>query len=89
MKQICKVFHVEFNEPVEVDGILKKDFYFGSKAAVFDTFRPSDIGITLESLRSHIDLKKAPYRNSKVSICLGEFQRKQTNRGKRVKYSGE
>lgn len=83
MKQICKVYHVEFNEPVEVDGELKKDFYFGSKAAVFDTFKPIDIGITLESLRSHIDLKKAPYKNSKVSISLGEFQRKQTNRGKK------
>lgn len=84
MKQICKVYHVEFNEPVEIDGELKKDFYFGSKAAIFDTFKPKDIGITLGSLRSHIDLKKATYRNSKVSISLGEFHRKQTNRVKKI-----
>ena len=84
MKQICKVFHVEFKEPVEVEGVLKKDFYFGSKAAILDTFDPKDVGLTLSSLRTHVDLKEAPYTNSKVTIRVDEIRRKQTNRGKRV-----
>lgn len=33
MKPICKVFHIEFKKPVEVEGVPKNNFNFGSKGA--------------------------------------------------------
>lgn len=84
MKQGNKLIHVELKEPIETkDGSLQRDFYFGSKVAIFDALSPEVLGITLGSLRSHIDLSKQPYRNSKVTIKQGEIRRKITNRGKR------
>nr|DAZ53466.1 MAG TPA: hypothetical protein [Caudoviricetes sp.] len=76
MKQICKVYHVEFNAPVEVDGELKKDFYFGSKAAIYGTLSPEQIGITYNYLRSNVHLDKQEYSNSKCTIRKGLLSRK-------------
>lgn len=36
MKQ-TKIFHVELREPVIIDGEPQKDFYFGSKTAIYGT----------------------------------------------------
>lgn len=80
MKQAHKIYHLKLLQATEG----KKDFYFGSQAAIYDTFTPEAIGITLDSLRTHVDLKKGIYENAKVTIRLGEIKRKQTNRGKRI-----
>lgn len=77
---VHKIYHLKLLQATEG----KTDFYFGSQAAIYDTFTPEAIGITLDSLRTHIDLKKGVYENAKVTIRLGEIKRKQTNRGKRV-----
>lgn len=38
MTQINKVYRVELSEPIEVDGKTEKHFYFGSQAAIYDSF---------------------------------------------------
>lgn len=67
MKQ-TKIFHVEIREPIVVDGEPRKDFYFGSKAAIYGTFSPEQIGITYNYLRSNIHLDTQEYSNSKCTI---------------------
>jgi len=87
MKQTHKVYHVEFSKPVKG----KKHHYFGSQVAIYDVFFPEEIGISLDSLRTHIDLSIAPYinRDKTCTIYLGEIIRKQTNRGKIRFQSGD
>lgn len=46
MAQVRKIFHVEFNEPI--DG--KKHYYFGSKSAIFQRFSAEQVGITYKSV---------------------------------------
>ncbi|MCL6101218.1 MAG: hypothetical protein M1292_01825 [Bacteroidetes bacterium] len=75
-KQIHKLYHVEFFEG------KKKHYYFGSQAAIYDTFTPEQIGITLDYLRNAINLVEAPYENRKCIIRLGEVKRKHTLRGR-------
>jgi predicted membrane protein len=81
MKQTPKVYHVEFSKPVKG----KKHHYFGSQAAIYDVFSSEEIGISLDSLRTHIDLSIEPYvnRDKSCTIYLGKMIRKQTNRGKK------
>lgn len=75
MKQ-TKIFHVEFREPVIIDGEPQKDFYFGSKAAIYGTLSPEQIGITYNYLRSNVRLDTQEYSNSKCTIRKGLLSRK-------------
>lgn len=75
MKQ-TKIYHVELREPIVIDGEPQKDFYFGSKAAIYDTFSSKQIGITYNYLRSNVRLDTQEYSNSKCIIRLGELLRK-------------
>lgn len=75
MKQ-TKIFHVELREPVIIDGESQKDFYFGSKAAIYGTFSPEQIGITYNYLRSNVRLDTQEYSNSKCTIRKGLLSRK-------------
>ena len=59
-------------------------YYFGSKAAVFDTFTKDDIGISYKTLRG-INLSVKPYENRVCIIRQGELQRKKSDRGCYVK----
>ena len=74
-----KIFHVELKEPVVVDGEPLKDFYFGSKAAIYDTFTPEQIGITYNYLRSKIHLDTKKYSNSKCTIKQDVIKAKKKN----------
>jgi len=76
-KQIHKLYHVELFEG------KKKHHYFGSQAAIFETFSVDDIGITLDYLRSTFDLSVTPYVGKKCIIRLGEVKRKHTLRGRK------
>lgn len=71
-----KIYHVELKEPVVVDREPRKDFYFGSKAAIYGTLSPKQIGITYNYLRSKIRLDKQEYSNIKCTIRLGVLIRK-------------
>ena len=77
-KQIHKLYHVELMEG------KKKHHYFGSQAAIYDTLTVDDIGITLDYLRSTINLSAGPYENKKCILRLGEVKRKHTLRGKKI-----
>jgi len=75
---MSKIYHVELK------GKEPKDYYFGSKKAVFDQFTKSDIGLSLQELWN-TDLEKYPYlyENDKCIIRLGNLHRKKTGRGKK------
>lgn len=60
----------------------EKDHYFGSLAAIYDTFTSDQVGIKLESLWSNADLDKGPYENKICVIKKDVVKRKQGNRGK-------
>lgn len=77
-RQIHKLYHVEIFEG------KKKHHYFGSQAAVFDTFTVEQLGVSLEYLHNTIDLALSPYENKKCIIRLGEVKRKRTLRGKKT-----
>lgn len=71
MKQIRKVYHVEMTEPIIIDGKLEKHFYFGSQAAIYDTFSSEQVGISYGYLKSKFHLEIEPYSNEKCTIRLG------------------
>lgn len=77
-RQVHKLYHVELFEG------KKKHHYFGSQAAIYDTFTPEQIGVSLDYLHNTIDLTLAPYENKKCIIRLGEVKRKHTLRGKKT-----
>lgn len=71
-----KIYHVELKESIVIDGEPRKDFYFGSKAAIYGTLSPEQIGITYNYLRSNVHLEKQEYSNSKCTIRKGLLSRK-------------
>lgn len=77
MKQIRKVYHVEFVSPIEIDGKPEKHFYFGSQAAIYDTFSPEQVGISYGYLKSKFHLEIEPYSNDKCTIRLGVLRCKE------------
>lgn len=77
MKQEFKVIHVELKE--QYNG--KIHYYFGSKAAIYDTLPERLVGISKESLWN-INLHNKDYSNKKCIIRLGTLIRRRTQRGK-------
>lgn len=69
-----KVIHLELKRP---DG--NKHRYYGSKAAIYDDYTSTDLGIGYGHLRDYGDLSKAPYENSKCVIRQGYLQTKKKN----------
>lgn len=77
MKQTSKVYHVEFKEAVELNGKAEKHFYFGSQAAIYETFSAEQIGISYGYLKSNFHLEEKSYSNEKCTIRLGTLRRKE------------
>ena len=75
MKQEFKVIHVELREPYNG----KKHYYFGSKAAIYDTLPEKLVGIAKESLWN-VDLSDGEYSNKYCIIRMGKLKRKQQSR---------
>lgn len=59
--------------------------YFGSIAAIYDTFNPVELGVSKSRLWAYGITEQRPYRNNKCIIYRGMIHRKKTNRnnGKR------
>lgn len=74
-KQLFKVIHVELKE--QYNG--KKHYYFGSKAAIYDTLPIQVVGIKLESLWA-INLEQSEYNNKLCTIRAGILQRKERSK---------
>lgn len=72
MKQLFKVIHVELKEPYQE----KIHYYFGSKAAIYDTLPIQVVGIKLESLWA-INLEQSEYNNKLCTIRYGILRRKE------------
>lgn len=77
-KQSEKVIHVELNKAYKG----KKNYYFGSMAAIYDELPESIVGIKLISLWN-VDLKGSEYSNSLCTIRMGKLKRKSTERGRK------
>lgn len=57
-----------------------KHYYFGSIAAIFDTFTTIELGVSKYRLWSFGIKENKPYRNDKCIIYRGVIHRKKTNR---------
>lgn len=75
-KQKRKVFHVELKR-------LHQHFYYGSLAAIFDDFKPQEIGVSVETLYYSHDFEFGPYQNEIVIIRFGYLTTKEGGRGRR------
>ena len=65
-----KIIHIEFLNPPS--GRVTHH-YFGSKAAIYQTFTTEELGISYASLRNLGDLTEQPYANRKCIIRQGEL----------------
>ena len=74
-KQLFKVIHVELKEPYHG----KIHYYFGSKAAIYDTLPIQVVGIKLESLWA-INLEQSEYNNKLCIIRSGILRRKERSK---------
>ena len=74
-----KLYHVRFNEPI--DG--KRDFFFGSLSAIYDTFSSGQIGCKVENLWNLSLSEDKPYVGKKCEIIVSKMDRKTTNRLKK------
>ena len=74
-RQLFKVIHVELKEPYRGKG----HYYFGSKAAIYDTLPIHVVGIKLESLWC-INLEQSEYNNKLCTIRSGTLIRKERNK---------
>lgn len=66
------IYHVSFGDD--------ENYYFGSLAAIYDRFTPSEMGVSLARLYDVAITPEKPYRNDKCIIRKGFLQRKKTNR---------
>lgn len=66
------IYHVSFGDD--------EHYYYGSLAAVFDHFTPSQLGVSLARLYDVAITPDKPYRNDKCIIRKGILQRKKGNR---------
>lgn len=66
------IYHVSFGDD--------ENYYFGSLAAIYDRFTPSEMGVSLARLYDVAITPEKPYRNKKCIIRKGFLQRKKTNR---------
>lgn len=70
------IYHVQFLDAGE------SHHYFGSIAAIFDTFTPEQLGVAKTTLWGCKITKAKPYKNKIVIIRKGELFRKKGNRTK-------
>ena len=73
MVQIRKIYHVELKDPA---GDEPKHSYFGSAAAIFDTFDTSRLGISYLGLMNNYRLQTEDYENRHCVIRCGFLQTK-------------
>nr|UWI25172.1 MAG: hypothetical protein [Bacteriophage sp.] len=71
MKQEFNVIHVELRKPYNGN----THYYFGSKAAIYDTLPEELVGISIASLWN-VDLTSGEYSNKHCIIRMGKLKRK-------------
>lgn len=78
MSQTRKVIHVELKEPYKG----RRNYYFGSAAAIYDTLPTEIVGISLGTLWNWFG-KASTYNGPLATIRKRELLSKSTNRGKK------
>lgn len=63
--------------------------YFGSIAAIFETFTPKHLGVSKSRLWSYGITPERPYKNKNCIIYRGEIHRKKGNRTNKSKSDGK
>ena len=53
-----------------------RHYYFGSVAAIFDTFTPDDLGVSMTTLWNYGLAPDRPYKNNRCTIYRGNIKRK-------------
>jgi hypothetical protein len=71
------VYHVELKDPRDNE---RKHMYFGSQAAIFQTFGNDRLGISYRSLSNNYDLSERDYENKKCIIRKGYLRVSKKNR---------
>ena len=66
------IYHVSFGDDA--------NYYFGSLAAIFDHFTPSELGVSLARLYDVAITPEKAYKNGKVIIRKSILCRKKTHR---------
>lgn len=66
------IYHVQFS--------TDDNHYFGSIAAIFDTFTPEQLGVSKSRLWSYGIKFDKPYKNKIVTIYKNNINRKKGNR---------
>ena len=77
---MSKIYKVQFVEP-PLDN--ETDFYFGSIAAIYETFTPTEIGCGVRRLWAVKISPVTPYMNKKCTVSIHQLLRKSTNRGRK------
>lgn len=73
-KREITVYHVELKEPREGE---RKHIYFGSLAAVFDTYSRDRLGVSYRGINNNYNLRKeVVYENKHCIIRSGILQTK-------------
>ena len=72
------ILHIHFKKTDE-------DFYFGSLAAIFDTFDAADIGAAYSTLVHFKITPERPYFNKIVTIKKGSIIRKHAHQKENIK----
>lgn len=68
------IYHVQFGD--------EDNHYFGSIAAIFETFTPLQIGVSKSRLWNYGIQPEKPYKNKICTIYKGVLVRKKGNRTK-------
>lgn len=71
-----KIYHVCFGD--------NDHHYFGSIAAIFDTFPPERLGVSKSRLWSYGITPERPYKNKICAIYRGVIHRKKGNRTNKI-----
>ena len=79
MKQQRKVIHVELEQPYNG----RRNYYFGSVAAIYDTLPAEIVGIGAGGLWNVFGTGIKKYEGRLATIREGRLLSKSTNRGKR------
>ena len=80
---MSKNYKLEFFTPPNETG--ETEFYFGSLAAIYDTFTPGVVGCNVRNLWNVGVARGVEYQGAKCRIKSIEITHKQTNRGRAKK----
>lgn len=79
MKQQRKVIHIELKQPYNG----RRNYYFGSVAAIYDTLPTEIVGIGAGGLWNVFSTGNKKYAGRLATIREGRLLSKSTNRGKK------